>query len=718
MSRWRLDSVEIKGFRGVAGKQRFDFSGRNGLLFGPNGQGKSTVPLAIHWALFGKFPAGILQNTKFSSFLRSAANSGGAFSVRMALKRDGQTMTVNREDGTAHKAFELEVDGESYRDTQAEGKRDALLGMDLDTFARLILLQQSRVRGLLMDEASERRKAMDKLLGIDAFAEIASALKANRFMARADELEESGREKLIRLDEQEKGLSTQREEAQVKARTHGFQSRDFTLSGLKKEFESISADVAQIAICYGVTLVPLPFCAAVGDGARVCKAVREAVAKVRMDADVRKKLASLDSEIAAVTALVERWREIFKLKETADRSLREHEAAAGSAEALERKTKELANRFEQAEKELKSVNALKALLGDALDYIEASAVEGCPVCERSLQPGGVDAVRERAKKLSDETTHALECAKADAREAADAHEKLKRVRSQLVEECNEKKRRLDKVRAEALTALGGSGVTDAKMAARLDETSASKTTDRDKLAAGASALEEELGKVEKRTNAVSEELLPVLSLSDKLAVVEDERKKVSTGGGAEARKAERLRALADHVKELKQVLMEAKDEHASASLAAAGPRAQELYSALVDHPFFDTLKIETEEMRGSVDYCYRVSKGAANKGAAEARLVLSDGQMTAAALALFYALAESAYHSFDLLFIDDPTQNLDDKRKEAMARAIVQIAKLKQVVISTHDEDFEAKLDDAGFKAGAASFRFRDWNGNPQVSAS
>ena len=186
MSRWRLDSVEIKGFRGVAGRQRFDFSGKNGLLFGPNGQGKSTVSLAIQWALFGKFPIGILQNTRFNSFLPSAASGDGAYSVRVVLKRDGQSLTVHRKDGARGKGFELEVDGKSFSDTQAEEKRDALLGMDLDTFARLILLQQSRVRGLLMDEASERRKAMDKLLGLDAIAEIASELKAKRFTDRAE----------------------------------------------------------------------------------------------------------------------------------------------------------------------------------------------------------------------------------------------------------------------------------------------------------------------------------------------------------------------------------------------------------------------------------------------------------------------------------------------------------------------------------------------------
>ncbi len=140
---------------------------------------------------------------------------------------------------------------------------------------------------------------------------------------------------------------------------------------------------------------------------------------------------------------------------------------------------------------------------------------------------------------------------------------------------------------------------------------------------------------------------------------------------------------------------------------------------LVDHPYFDTFKIETEPGQGGyVNYCYQIFKRPAAGDGAEARLVLSDGQMTAAALALFYALAESAYHSFDLLFIDDPTQNLDDKRKESMARAVTQIAKLKQVVISTHDADFEAKLTDAGFKDGAACFRFRDWNGDPQVSVS
>src|SRR6185503_10621001 len=193
MDRWRLSSVEIDGFRGVAAKQRFDFQGRGCLLFGPNGQGKSTIALAIQWALFGKFPSGILLNVASSSFLRSHGNATGAYSVRVTFDRPAQKAVVYREAGTKHKRFEVTLDGKRFADADADEKRDALVGMDADTFSRLIVLHQGRVRGLLMDEASERRAAMDKLLGLDAPADIAAELRPKRFEDRARALIESTR---------------------------------------------------------------------------------------------------------------------------------------------------------------------------------------------------------------------------------------------------------------------------------------------------------------------------------------------------------------------------------------------------------------------------------------------------------------------------------------------------------------------------------------------
>ena len=96
--------------------------------------------------------------------------------------------------------------------------------------------------------------------------------------------------------------------------------------------------------------------------------------------------------------------------------------------------------------------------------------------------------------------------------------------------------------------------------------------------------------------------------------------------------------------------------------------------------------------------------------------MLSDGQMTAAALALFYSLAESGQHGLDLLYVDDPTQNLDHARKEAMAKVVVDLASRKQIVVSTQDEDFVVLLRDAGFEDGNVVHHITDWNRRPTVS--
>jgi len=68
-----------------------------------------------------------------------------------------------------------------------------------------------------------------------------------------------------------------------------------------------------------------------------------------------------------------------------------------------------------------------------------------------------------------------------------------------------------------------------------------------------------------------------------------------------------------------------------------------------------------------------------------------------------------------MLFIDDPTQNLDQGAKEAMAKLMVEIAGRKQIVISTHDEEFVSYLREYGFDKKASVFHIESWNGNPKI---
>jgi len=183
---------------------------------------------------------------------------------------------------------------------------------------------------------------------------------------------------------------------------------------------------------------------------------------------------------------------------------------------------------------------------------------------------------------------------------------------------------------------------------------------------------------------------------------------------AEAR-AEALDERAAQVDAIRKALLEAKQELAEATLAKAKKRTQELYEALVAQPVFDTIDIDATAKANKVDYAFTVSSAGAEKTRREARLVLSDGQITATALGLFFALADSTSHALDVLYVDDPTQNLDPRAKEAMAKVVADLARRRQVVVSSHDPDFVAFLESEGFFDLAVVHHMKSWDGTPEV---
>ena len=94
---------------------------------------------------------------------------------------------------------------------------------------------------------------------------------------------------------------------------------------------------------------------------------------------------------------------------------------------------------------------------------------------------------------------------------------------------------------------------------------------------------------------------------------------------------------------------------------------------------------------------------------------MSDGQVTATAIGLFFALSDADTHNLDLLYVDDPTQNLDLPCKEAMAKVVADLGKERQVIVSTQDEDFVSFLEAQGFFDSATIHHLERWDGNPIV---
>jgi DNA repair exonuclease SbcCD ATPase subunit len=713
--RWRLASITVRQFRGVAKERRFEFNGRPGLLHGNNGVGKSTVALALQWTLFGRFPDGVLPNTAYDRFLSPIQAKGKQYSGEVVLSRGREKLVVSR-DGES-KEFKLQLGDTSWAGPEAEERRDALLGLDMDSFVRVVLLQQSRIRALLLDDPKERNKALDRLLGMDAVEHLLEVIKPREYTKAADAWREqilSGRQ---RFEERERLLAEQLEGAQQRARNLKFLNKDLNPTGLRTRYAELGGDLVALGRKYGLALTDLPPCAGPAQIGAVSRAFQKGLQSIRVNSELKQRLSPVEASMATLAELREGWSERLTRRDAARAVLEKLVAAHGEEKGVLEGRVELEGKLKDLQRQLKAANALRELLVDALAFVERGRPGACPVCEQPL-PERLDLasrLEKRTDSLASEDIARLQATreKAETRLAqlSEALDRFKEGRADL-DACQKE---LERQRQKAVDATGGTGIAENKVATRLDEALAKREEQRKQLGAGIAAMEQDLEAIDLRERALREGLVPVVEKRDELARHEEDGKKAKALHERDEARARRMESLAAQLEAIRKALLDAKQELAAESLRKAGPRAQELYGKLVRHPVFDTLEIQTTPKASKVDYTFTVSAKGSSATSRDARLVLSDGQLTATAVALFFGLAESTGHELDLLYVDDPTQNLDLPSKEAMARAIAELSRRRQLIVSTQDEDFVSFLETAGFRQEAVIHHLKAWDGNPTV---
>jgi len=85
---FRVQSVEIEGFKGFTSPKTIDFKSRHVFLLGRNGNGKSSIVEAVRWGLFGSAfrPNEVIKNQHYSGDCR----------VKVELIRDGELWILRR----------------------------------------------------------------------------------------------------------------------------------------------------------------------------------------------------------------------------------------------------------------------------------------------------------------------------------------------------------------------------------------------------------------------------------------------------------------------------------------------------------------------------------------------------------------------------------------------------------------------------------------------
>lgn len=149
-SKYRIEAVEITGFKAFTSQQKITISGKTTFVFGENGLGKSSMIEAIVWCLFGT--EGDVRNKFFDGtcsvnlYLRETGDSSKIYRIKRTMHRidNSSDVDVSAPDGT-HPNFtdfipqlaKLEH-GSATKVIFAEQESGARYSYDFDKFEALL----------------------------------------------------------------------------------------------------------------------------------------------------------------------------------------------------------------------------------------------------------------------------------------------------------------------------------------------------------------------------------------------------------------------------------------------------------------------------------------------------------------------------------------------------------------------------------------------------
>jgi exonuclease SbcC len=713
-----LKSLRVRGFRGFLDTDAgdFDLASPITILFGQNARGKSSTLNAIEWDLFGNECSGKDTNIRerVNWIIANRHANPGKVSVELEIQDEDGIYWARRElrSRARRKASDGDVeielpDGECLTGTQAAQFLERLHRSTFRDFATTVYQHQEAIRAIVTQEPRHRSEAIDRLLGLsehrnllDSINKVNAKGRLKDFQAKWDALRTQVQ---TALNSREKDL----DELRNKAINAGVPRNQLNA----KSALALARDVEQALD---------QFATETGLEPETPQAPHEWTGLESFYKEVRRSITSFRGELPAVKEqeeLAERQTKVIdskaELQSAKDRqkkigeNIRQLDKDHGSQIAVD---EQLAKATEDGKKEkdqLREADSRAALINDAIDFLEAEQEKDlssdlCPVCGNQA-PDLLESLRQEwevklqiQSKQSREKIKALQTQEKRLRIAADEYktwnDKMEAVKKDLVRVCKE---------------IGSLLCRDIKAE---DDPLALLNEEADKIERQLKRLVKAVKEKQDRLDQIEQELEKVRIIDNVLRLEEKREIIDQIEQSAEFEDSEKLlnRAaeLVEDLERIREAISQVTHEEAREKLAAAEAAIDRYFRRLTEHPAVRAIKltVETDTRTQRNDYAITDQEGK------DLTPILSQGDLNALALAIFLGLAASTkgLGAFGFVLMDDPSQSLDSEHKKQLVQVLNEVAKEKQLVISTMDQEFRDCLATELTKA-KTEYIFETW---------
>ena len=679
---YRLQKIEICGFRGFAKKCEIQIDDTLTLLYGGNRRGKSSIVNAVEWCLFGSEVAGL----KYAGGMRERIDwevknlNAPQCHVRCVFRDGGKTLTVLRTYRTSRKTDLVYQEGGAAESTD-DKKLHALLAISPADFVSSVHLHPEIVRKLIVAEPRERKEAIDRLLGLSELRDMLNAFAAEKPSTWTDTLEQSKAmldERLkTALDEKKRIIDSEGAEL-IGA---GFSQADATIEGGQAYAAKITDEVLGFATTYGL---PTPALTAPTDFSRLPQfrtQLSAAAQKLRNDHPV---LADQGKHFMRKNTL-----DGLKTGYTAQAKA-VGQAGAALAQYPEKRTLDELNaevaadakEIERIDVEMKEIKKNAGILDNALAFFQGRTdgdTLACPLCGEATHT--VQEWRSHIQQEINAKNFApLVAAKQEKANTIAGLEKSKDDKLTLERRITDEKQRLAQNVTNIQTFIVRTISSSDDPAAIIDAEIQSEDAALAGLQGQVATINATLGRFQdavRHLDRFQRIGKAELDISNIESIRENENyKELKTIRGECEQYAEDVELLIEGLKN-------AVSAEAEQRLAAAQTSISENFKKITDRSDFPGLKVSV----APDGYWIELTDTSGNNRSAVP--ILNHGDMNCAALSIFLALASNAQisHQLGFVILDDPSQSLDETTKKNLCSVFAKLCDSRQVIMATADTE-------------------------------
>lgn len=694
----KLKALDVEGFRGVNGRVHLDFGPKATVISARNGKGKSTLLGAIEWALFGELRFQPPENRTRDEIV-SLFHPGGRATVELVLSSEKGDVKVSRTRTIGKMGSDIRVlshDAGSMEGQEASNYLFRLLGLSFADFYRAAFLHQDSIRGLLTEEQKDRDEALDRLLGVEEIRNILTSIPMKPVTSALEDIEDTERTLMERLSGAGSVAGDVRKDALQEALASGYEESELTLEHGCEQGKALLLKLSEARSKYAGEPLETFEVESIDDIEKVAQRVKRITRDIH--ASVGKE-SPLDAAVDRLANLKNWTTDVQGAQTTLKRAkseLEAHQEKHGKPEDWKKERTTLEGTIAGNDRALHVLDVHGRVVADAIAYLEAvPTARECPVCGDPKEAAELanllkTKVREDQESTISRLNEESDIAKARLRAISD----LEKDREGLVASAQGSETQLRETLAQVWEALGRKSPVGNVVKAVEEEREAAETKLR-QLRNANQIREAELQKLDDDADRIRL-LLRFLKAESDLKRVR-EKAVEGEGGGSKALEEDknRLQALRIQLESIIKALNGLSTGRSQDALGRCGDDISRTYGYLCQHPYFDGLKIEVSQktVQGVDRNTYKIIAYSSKDGRRTfASSRLSTAQMNCVALSAYLSLAKVLTHNLGFVMMDDPSQNLDSIHKKALARVIKGLLPSEQLVIGTHDSEFDGFL--------------------------